>query len=63
MDFASITELIGTLGFPIICCAALFWKVNKQDEMHKEEMDKLTEVINQNTQAVNKLVSHLERSE
>lgn len=61
MDFIdAIVQLIGTVGFPIVCCIALFWKVNDQDKQHKSEMDKLTEVVNQNTQAIQKLVDHLE---
>lgn len=28
MDYNAIGQLIGTLGFPIVACCALFWMVN-----------------------------------
>ena len=56
MDASAITSLIGSLGFPIVACIAMFWKMNKQDELHKEEMEKLTVALNNNTIALTKLV-------
>lgn len=45
MDVNAIMQLVSTLGFPIVMCGALFWKMNKQDEQHKIEMSNLTNVI------------------
>lgn len=59
MDVTEITQLISTLGFPIVCCIALFWKMNKQDENHKEEMSKMTDALNNNTVALTKLSDKL----
>lgn len=59
MDVTEITQLISTLGFPIVCCIALFWKMNKQDENHKEEMSKMTDALNNNTVALTKLSDRL----
>lgn len=28
MDYNAIGQLIGTLGFPIVACCALFWMLN-----------------------------------
>ena len=39
---------------------ALFWKMNKQDEDHKTEMVKVTEAINNNTIALQKLIDKLD---
>lgn len=47
--FQSITQLISTVGFPIVCSCALFWQMNKQSTEHKEEMTQLKDVIQQNT--------------
>lgn len=47
-----IVQLIGSLGFPIVACGALFWKLNKDETMHKEETDKLANVIDANTKAI-----------
>lgn len=45
----TFTQLISTVGFPIVCSGALFWLMNKQAEEHKEEMTQLKDVISQNT--------------
>lgn len=60
MDAATITQIIGTLGFPIAACIALFYQMQKQEEQHKAEMDKLTESLNNNTVALTQLASKLE---
>lgn len=59
MDFATVSQLIGSLGFPIVACCALFYRMNVQDEAHKAEVDKLTEAINNNTIALTKLVQRI----
>lgn len=60
MDMNTLTTLIGSLGFPIVACIALFWKMNKQDELHKEEMDNLNATVQNNTIAIQKLTDRLE---
>lgn len=59
MDVNTLIQLVGSLGFPIVCCGALFWKMVKTDEQHKEEMDKVTEALNNNTIALTKLSDKL----
>ena len=59
MDVNVITQLIGSLGFPIAACVALFYRMNKQDEQHKEEMTKITESLNNNTIALTRLSEKL----
>lgn len=54
-----IMNAISTLGFPIVCCGALFWYMIKQDERHKDETAKLTDAINNNTNIMTKLVERL----
>jgi hypothetical protein len=54
-----ILTAISTVGFPIVVAAAMFWKMNKQDEDHKQEMGKVTEAINNNTIALTKLLDRL----
>lgn len=60
MDMQAITSLIGSLGFPIACCIALFWYITKNAKQHKEEMDKMSEAINNNTNVMNQLILKLE---
>lgn len=59
MDVTAITQLIGTLGFPIVCCGALFWYMIKEKDAHKEEMEELRKSVEANTQAINNLCAHL----
>lgn len=59
MDVGTLTQLIGSLGFPIVACCALFYRMNVQDEAHKAEVDKLAEAINNNTIALTHLVSKI----
>mgnify|MGYP007038494748 CR=1 FL=1 len=59
MNANDIMTAISTLGFPIVMCAALFWKMNRQDEEHKKEMDKVSEALNNNTLALQHMVDVL----
>lgn len=59
MDVTAITQLIGSLGFPIACCVALFWYMIKEKEAHKAEMDELRKSVEANTLAINSLCAHL----
>lgn len=52
MDINVILQAISTVGFPICACGALFWMVNKQDEQHRNEVNALRDVLEQNTQAI-----------
>lgn len=61
MDANTIIQLVGSLGFPIVMCGALFWRMVKSDEQHKEEMDKLSEALNNNTIAITKLSDRLDK--
>lgn len=62
----SITQMIGTLGFPIVCCGALFWdrikaeeRRAKESELHRQEVAELQKAIEANTLAITALCQHL----
>ena len=55
MDLGAIQTIISNLGFPISCAVAMFWMMNKERENHKEEMQKVTEALNNNTLALTEL--------
>lgn len=55
MDVGVLQQLIGTLGFPIACVIAMFYMWNKEREDHKQEMQKMTDALNNNTQALIKI--------
>lgn len=59
MDVGTITQLVGSLGFPIVSCGALFWYLVKEKDAHKEEMEELRKSIEANTTAINLLCKHL----
>ena len=59
MDVQTILQAVGSVGFPIVACAAMFWRNYKTDERHREEMNKITEAINNNTIALTKLLDKL----
>ena len=71
MDANTLVTLIGSLGFPIVACVGIAWffaKVNdnyrsdikEMNSQHKEEMEKMTEAINNNTLVIQKLIDRME---
>lgn len=71
MDITSMTQIIMSIGFPIVACIAMGWYVreitNKHDEQiermnnqHKEEMKQVTEALNNNTLALQRLCDKLD---
>ena len=61
MDVQTIISLVGSLGFPIAACIAMFTMLDKEREEHKNEMAKITEAINNNTLALEALKGRLDR--
>lgn len=59
MDINGISQLVGSLGFPVACCIYLIYSNNKANEAHKQEIDKLRETVENNTIAMIKLCSKL----
>lgn len=64
MDVQTIVQIISTLGFPIACCIALFWYINKTlkdfTKDIQQAVDKLTDSISKDTDATTKLVTTVE---
>ena len=66
MAVQDVLNAITTVGFPIVCCVAMGWyvkystdqnkeEVYKLNEQHKQEMSEVTQAINNNTIALQKL--------
>lgn len=66
MDITAITQIITSVGFPIAACLLMGWYIKTQTDhyredlatlnlQHKEEMDKITEALNNNTLALQKV--------
>lgn len=63
MTMQDITTLISTVGFPIVCCGVLFYQNWKEGSAHKEEMNQITKALENNTLAIQKMVTLLEVKE
>ena len=55
MVFADLLTLVGSYAFPIVMCIDFFWKLDKEEERHKEEMDGLRKTIEDNTNILDSL--------
>ena len=66
MTINDIITIITTVGFPIVACGAMGWyvkyisdrhsgEVQQLNEQHQEEMKQVTEALNNNTLALQKL--------
>ena len=55
----TLAQVISQVGFPIVMCLLLYNRMEKQDELHKIEMDKITEALNNNTIALRELVVNI----
>ena len=55
MDVGTITQIVSTVGFPITMCVALLWYIKEMGDKHKQETEKFTEALNNNTLVLQKL--------
>ncbi|UWF79879.1 MAG: BhlA holin family protein [Bacteriophage sp.] len=55
MDTNGIISLISNVGFPVAVCVALFFYMEKQNERHQSETDKLNETVQSNTKVLTEL--------
>lgn len=59
MDVNTVTQIIGTVGFPIAMCCALLYHIREQNIAHKEETDEFVKALNSNTLVLQKLCDKL----
>lgn len=64
MDPNALASLVGSLGFPIVCCGALFWYQNKTMKEFSDKIEtnlkELSKSIQDSTDATSKLVTTVE---
>lgn len=60
MDASNIITVVSQVGFPIAMCLVMAWYVKYTNDQHKEEIDKITEALNNNTLAVQKLCERMD---
>ena len=56
-----IITAISTVGFPVVACGALAWYVYKLTQTHRAEVEKLADVIANNTRAIEKLTREVKK--
>lgn len=61
MDANTLTTLVGSLGFPIVACGAMFYEMHQQNKRHEEEMEKVSDALNNNTLALTELKDKLNK--
>lgn len=69
-NVSTLTQFISSYGFPIVMCLLMTWyvydtnkkhraEVEKLNEQHKEEIKQVTEALNNNTLALQRLCDKL----
>lgn len=56
----NIVSVISTVGFPIGMCLIVCYYVYLKDKSHKEEIDKLSDAVNAQTQNIQKLIDKID---
>ena len=55
MDYNAVTQIVSTLGFPIVMCGVLVWLNVKQMNVHRGSEENFTQALSDNTKAYIKL--------
>lgn len=70
MDYQTLSSLISSLGFPIVICGVMAYfikyitdqhrdELTRINERHEKEQHELTEALNNNTVAIQKLTDYI----
>lgn len=59
MDASAIIQAISTVGFPIVMCLLFMYYIKYINDQHKDEIDKLSQSLNNNTLVMQKLLDKL----
>lgn len=49
MDYTTLSQLITSIGFPIICCIVMFEYMKEESKNHREEVNALKDSLKENT--------------
>lgn len=55
-----ILQVVNSVAFPIAVCCICFWYIAKLNDNHKQEIDKLSEALKNNTLVMQRLVDKLD---
>lgn len=70
MDFSTLVQAVTSLGFPVVCCGAVMWyvkyltdanqaEIDDINAQHREEMQQITQAVQNNTEALIRLTERL----
>lgn len=59
MDMSALIEAISTVGFPVVMCAAMFWRLEKTEEEHNTQVSRIVEAISDNTKEIAVLLDRI----
>lgn len=59
MEMNDLVTAISTVGFPIVMTLILLYMMNENNKQHKQEMNNISESLNNNTLVIQKLYDHL----
>ena len=59
MDVSAIIQAVSTVGFPIVMCLLFMYYIKYINDQHKDEIDKLSQSLNNNTLVMQKLLDKL----
>ena len=59
MDVSAVVQAISTVGFPIVMCLLFMYYIKYINDQHKDEIDKLSQSLNNNTLVMQKLLDKL----
>ena len=59
MDVSAVGQAISTVGFPIVMCLLFMYYIKYINDQHKDEIDKLSQSLNNNTLVMQKLLDKL----
>ena len=63
MDFNTLITAIGSLGFPIVACILMGYMFIKFTDNYRADIKSMTEIVNNNTIALNKLIDKIDKEE
>lgn len=61
MNVQDITNLVSSLGFPIVACGALFWSNLKTSDHYTTAIEQMRKTIEDNTLVTKHLIDKLEK--
>lgn len=63
MDIATVSQLIDSVGFPIVMCGLLIYVIYDMQKRYAAAINDMTEALNLNTEVMHKMLDSFEEVE